>query len=126
VDPFFLVTLPLMLLIAVKLRALKAFDDLMAAMHRLDEARWVALGRPIGYFWRPEDQAAKTVQGVRARRPILRQWLFSDPDWLAGDSPLRLPLATWRITTLLSWAGFGILAVLAALAGAFWMGGAAP
>ena len=114
-DPILLLSLPLVVLLAVKFRAFKTFDELMEKVFLHHRERWEQLGRPIGYFWRPDDDT-KTVAGVAARLPLTRAWLFRDPAWLPDDSPARLSLATWRVTTLLSWGGFLLLAGLAAAA----------
>lgn len=115
-DPILLLSLPLVLLLAVKFRAFKAFDELMEKVHVHHRDRWDALGRPIGYFWRPADGSVETMQGMAARMPLTRGWLFTDPPWMPEDSPARLSLATWRVTTFLSWGGFLLVAGLAAAA----------
>ena len=97
---------PLTLVLLVKFRALKAFDELMEKVYTHHPEAWARLGRPIGYFWRPDDAGLRWMDGVAARLPITRNWLRRTPTGFPEESPIWLSLATWRATTLLSWLGF--------------------
>ena len=52
------------------LKSFKLFDELMELVHRQHPEHWEELGRPIGYFWRPESPAVKTLPSMAARRRL--------------------------------------------------------
>ena len=110
-DPFVPLMVSLMVLLALNLRALKAFDELVESIWTHHHDLWVSHGRPIGTFWRPEDPDVRLVSSLAARRRLRSGLMRSAPDWLPEDSPAHLKIATYRVTTLMGWGGLGLVGV---------------
>lgn len=117
-DAFIPLTVALIVLLGINFRALKAFDDLVEGLHDVHKDLWVAQGRPIGTFWRPEDPEVKLVSSLLARQRFRSGLMSQAPDWLPEDSPLHVKVATYRITTLAGWGGLALLGVALGVFGA--------
>ena len=110
-DPFIPLYVALMVLLAVNLRALKAFDELVETIWEHHRALWIAQGRPIGTFWRPEDPDIRLVSSLAARRRLRRGLMRTSPDWLPDDSPAHLKIATYRVVNLVGWGGLALVGI---------------
>lgn len=118
-DPFIPLTVALMGLLAMNLRALKAFDELVETLWAHHPELWVAQGRPIGTFWRPEDPDVKLISSLAARRRLRSGLMRTSPAWLPDDSPVHLKIATYRVTTVIGWGGLAVVGLGLAIWGAF-------
>lgn len=116
-DPFIPLTAALMGLLALNLRALKAFDELVEAVWENHRELWVEHGRPIGTFWRPEDPDVTLLSSLAARRRLRSGLMRTSPEWLPEDSPVHLKIATYRVTTLLGWGGLALVGLALAIWG---------
>jgi len=104
-DPVLPFSVVMIALVAVKFRSFKLWDELMALVHGNHPDTWNKLGQPIGYFWRPEEPAVKTLPSMAARRKLTTAWLSEVPEWMPEDGPERVKLAAWRFTLWTSWLG---------------------
>lgn len=114
-DPFIPFTVAAMVLGALALRSIKAFDEFVEVVWQQHHELWVEHGRPIGTFWRPEDPEVKLLSSLNARRKLRMGLMFRTPEWLPEDSPGHLKIATYRITTTVGWGGLALLAMVTAL-----------
>jgi len=108
-DPVLLLALCALPPLALQLRAMRLWDDLVEALWALDRPRWDALGRPIGFFWRPEEPKMGIFEGVAARRRLQWQLAFRTPDWCPAEGKIPLKIMGWRLSSLLS--ALGLTAV---------------
>jgi hypothetical protein len=102
---FFLIMVALTLLLLIGRRQ---FDELLRHLHEHRLEEWIAAGRPLGYFWRPEEDIA-WIEGTQARSRLLRGWLVRSPDWMAGRLQWKLRLV--RLSMVLSYLGFVLAGV---------------
>ncbi len=117
-DPFIPFAVAAMVLGALALRSIKSFDELVEVVWEHHHDLWVAQGRPIGTFWRPEDPEVKLISSLNARRRLRSGLMLRTPDWIPEDSPAHLKIATYRITTTIGWGGMALLGVVVGLWGA--------
>lgn len=110
-DPVLPFSLVMVALVAVKFRSFKLWDELLELVYTHHRDRWEALGRPLGYFWRPDEKGVSTLGGMSARRRLTRQWLSEPPEWMPADGPERVKLAAWRLTLWASWGGIALVGV---------------
>ena len=108
-DPFIPLSVALMVLLAMNLRALKAFDELVETLWEHHHELWIEQGRPIGTFWRPEDPDVKLLSSLAARRRLRSGLMRTTPTWFPEDSPVHLKLATYRVTTTIGWGGLALV-----------------
>jgi hypothetical protein len=118
-DPFIPLSVALMGLLAMNLRALKAFDELVETIWEHHRELWVEQGRPIGTFWRPEDPDVKLISSLAARRRLRSGLMRTTPEWLPEDSPAHLKIATYRVTTVIGWGGLALVGLGITVWGAF-------
>ena len=82
--------------------ALVLFDMLIRREYSAHRRNWVSDGRPIGFFFVPnETTMAKGILvnpgSSLARRKAAYGWLFSSPDWVATDRTARRLLLLLRV-----------------------------
>ena len=102
--------LVMMALLFLQLRTFRAFDQLIQHLYDHERERWVDLGRPLGYFWRPADEAIPLLAGLSARKSCLRAWLRAAPAWMPPDSEAARLLRFIRLSTLIWWVGLFFMA----------------
>jgi hypothetical protein len=81
----------------------RQFDDLIRHLHGSLPETWQEVGRPIGYFWRPES-GVTWIEGTRARSLLVRTWLMTTPEWMVG--PLQWKLRVVRLSMVISYLGY--------------------
>ena len=108
-DPVLLFSLVMIGLVAVKFRSFKIWDELMELIYLEHRDRWETLGRPLGYFWRPDEKGVSTLKGMSSRRTLTRSWLSEVPEWMPEGGPERVKLASWRVTFWSSWGGIALV-----------------
>ena len=81
-DPVVVFSLVMIGLVAVKFRSFKLWDELTELVYTHHRGEWEALGRPLGYFWRPDEKGVSTLGGMAARRKITTAWLSETPEWM--------------------------------------------
>jgi hypothetical protein len=113
-DPAILISFLFLPAIALQFRALKLWDEAMEALHGNDLERWEALGRPVGFFWRPESPKLGILEGIGPRRRL--QWAITRelPDWVPEGSRVALKFASWRLANIVSLGAFAFTAVFVA------------
>jgi|GEM_PF-2930094 len=110
-DPVLPFSLLMIGLVAVKFRSFKIWDELMERIYAHHRDQWEALGRPLGYFWRPDEKGVSTLGGMASRRKLTTTWLSETPEWMPEDGPERVKLASWRVTLWASWGGIVLVGV---------------
>jgi hypothetical protein len=110
-DPVVVFSLVMIGLVAIKFRSFKLWDELSELVYTRHRDQWEALGRPLGYFWRPDEKGVSTLGGMAARRKLTSAWLAETPDWMPEDGPERVKLAAWRVTLWISWGGIALVGV---------------
>lgn len=113
-DPVLLLAVCALPPAALQLRALRLWDELVEALWTEDRARWEALGRPIGYFWRPEEPKMGVLEGIGARRRLSWSLAFTTPDWCPESGTIPLKLMSWRTSSAISAAGLTVVGLGAA------------
>ena len=111
-DPVVVFSLVMIGLVAVKFRSFKLWDELMERIYTHHRARWEELGRPLGYFWRPDEKGISTLGGMASRRKLTGAWLAEVPDWMEEGGPEVVKLASWRITHWASWLGIALVGLV--------------
>ena len=81
------------------------FDMLVRREYFAHRRNWVSDGRPIGFFWVPNETTIANGLVVNpgsslARRKAVYGWLFSSPDWVAADRTGRRLLRLLRAVVL--------------------------
>ena len=110
-DPVVIFSLVMVALVAVKFRSFKLWDELTELVYTHHRDQWETLGRPLGYFWRPDEKGVSTFGGMAARRKITSAWLSETPEWMEAGGPVQVKLAAWRVTHWLSWGGIALVGV---------------
>ncbi len=116
-DPVLPFSLVMIALMAVKFRSFKLFDELLEHIHSAHPDQWEALGRPLGYFWRPDLPDVSTLHGMAARRRLTHAWLSATPDWMPEGGTEQVKLAAWRFTFWASWVGIAVVGAALAVLG---------
>ena len=111
-DPVIVFSLVMAALVAVKLRSFKLWDELTELVYTRHRGRWDDLGKPLGYFWRPDEKGVSTFGGMTARRKLSKAWLSETPEWMPDGSPEQVKLAAWRVTFWASWGGIALVGVV--------------
>lgn len=101
-------TFPFFILIMVALTIVlmlgrRQFDDLLKHQHAEHSDAWQAAGRPIGFFWQPEEGTTWT-EGTQARGRTFWSWMRTTPDWMPGE--LKWKLTIIRVSVVCSYLGF--------------------
>lgn len=104
-DPLLIVALLFLPVIAVQFRAFVLWDELTEALWADDRPRWEALGRPIGFFWRPEEPKMGVFEGIAPRHRMQLQALAGRPDWAPESGTIPLKMMGWKVTSAISLAG---------------------
>ena len=86
----------------------RQFDDLMRHFHEHHHDAWIQLGKPIGFFWQPEE-AVTWAESTQARGKVFWTWMRTSPDW-AVDA-LQWKMRTVRLSVVFSYSGFVISGV---------------
>jgi hypothetical protein len=87
------------------------FDRLIRRQHDEHVDEWIADGRPIGMFWRP-DGARFSFRSRWAMDKCTWAWLFRSPGWASRDQEALRLLRRYRVLVAVSY--IGIAVVLAA------------
>lgn len=104
-DPLLTIAVMFLPVLAVQFRAFRLWDELVEALWADDRPRWEALGRPIGFFWRPEEPKMGVLEGIIARHRLQLQVLGGLPSWAPETGTIPLKMMGWRLTTVFSAAG---------------------
>ena len=108
-DPLLTIALMFLPVLAVQFRAFRLWDELVEAIWTDDRARWEALGRPIGFFWRPEEPKMGVLEGILPRHRLQMQVLGGLPDWAPEQGQIPLKMMGWRLTSILSVGGVALI-----------------
>lgn len=92
----------------VLLRSRRLFDDVLSALHRDHLELWESAGKPIGFFWIPEDDSLTWKDSMKARKALFKAYMQDVPEWMADEQPLQIKLLWSRIYLLMSYAGYGL------------------
>lgn len=108
-DPVLLLALCSVPALALQLRAMRLWDELVEALWTEDRPRWEAIGRPIGFFWRPEEPKMGALEGIGARRRLQWSLAFGQPDWFPTEGKVALKMMGWRMSSMLSAVGLTVI-----------------
>ena len=106
-------TFPIFLMIMVALTLLllmgrRQFDDLLRHQHAEHNESWQATGRPIGFFWQPEEGSSWT-EGTQARGRVFRALMGETPEWIPAE--LKWKATVVRVSVVFSYLGFVLAGV---------------
>jgi len=90
----------------VVLKGRRQFDDILRHIYQNQNEVWKQLGRPSGFFWRADKDAANWFVGSWSRSKCFWRWNTQTPDVLADDAFVLSKLRWVRLNTLISHVGF--------------------
>lgn len=61
-------------------RTARRFDRLLKQLYENDHDKWVKLGHPFGFFWRPKQEPVKFLESANARNSLVFTFIFSRAD----------------------------------------------
>lgn len=82
------------------------FDRIVKFEYENYKKRWIADGKPIGFFWVPEEARSEflrlpKITGSFARSRCCFRWNFITPEWVKGDRQAAKILRLYRISCAL-------------------------
>ena len=80
--------------LAAIVTAMVSFDHLIRWLYTKKNEEWMALGRPTGYLFRPEE--AKFWRSDYAKTEFAYRWFFRPPAWIFASEELRRALRIYR------------------------------
>ena len=93
---------------SVMLSGYFTFDRLLRREHDVHADAWIADGRPIGMFWRPEG-ARFSLRSRWAMDKCTWAWLFRSPEWALRDEEALRLLRRYRLLVAAAYIGFAIV-----------------
>lgn len=61
-------------------RTARRFDRLLKQLYSNDHEKWVKLGHPVGFFWRPKQEPIRFFESANARNSLVITFIFSGAD----------------------------------------------
>ncbi|HEY0051763.1 MAG TPA: hypothetical protein VGB68_20870 [Pyrinomonadaceae bacterium] len=66
---------------------------------------WIADGKPIGFFWVPEEARGEFLRLPKISSSIKRtrfasRWIYTTPSWARGDAQAKRILLQYKLTAI--------------------------
>jgi len=101
--PFPIFIMVMVVLTLLLMLGRRQFDDLLRHLHANHSEQWLQAGKPIGFFWQPEE-GTTWMEGTQARSVLFWSWMRSTPAWI--EPQLLWKLWIVRLTMVISSLGF--------------------
>jgi hypothetical protein len=82
------------------------FDRVVKFEYRNYRKYWIDDGKPIGFFWVPEEARGKflrmpNIRSGFARSRFASYWIYITPEWTKGDAQATKVLLQYKLSAVL-------------------------
>jgi hypothetical protein len=82
------------------------FDRVVKFEYRNYRKYWIADGKPIGFFWVPEEARGEflglpKISSSFKRSRLSFRWIYTTPKWARGDAQAKKYLLQYKLTAVL-------------------------